>query len=389
MTRRIGIIAGESSGDQLGAGLIRALRDRDPDIRIEAVAGPRMREAGCDVLADTEALSVMGLTEVLVHLPRLLRLRRRIVGHFRKHPPDVFVGIDAPDFNLGVEKRLRDAGVATVHYVCPSVWAWRPGRLKHIRRAADRVLALLPFEPEICRNAGIASTYVGHPMARRIRPEPTTGNARSRLDLPGDWHGAPVIGLLPGSRASEVDRLADLFFRSARLVYRAEPATRFLVPAATPSLRERLEEYRQASVPDLPVRIVDGRAHDVIAASDSVLVASGTATLEAMLAGRPMAVAYRVSPLTYRLLKGLRMVRIEHFSLPNLLAGRELVREFIQDRATPERLAKELAELTEDGDRRRELVTAFDRLGAELRRDSDGLAADAVLELCDRGCGGG
>jgi lipid-A-disaccharide synthase len=376
---RIGIIAGEMSGDLLGAGLIRAIRERHPDAVIEGIGGAQMMAAGCRSLFPMEALSVMGLFEVLIHLPRLLRIRRTIVKHFLADPPDVFVGIDAPDFNLGVERRLKAAGIPTVHYVSPSVWAWRKGRVKTIARSVDRMLTLFPFEADFYRDNNVPVSFVGHPLADMIPARVAAAEARAALHLPAN---TPLVALLPGSRAGEVARLADSFIATVHWCARHRPGVHFAVPLANATTREIFVHALGRHVGDLPVHLIDGNARQVMAASDAVLLASGTATLEALLLKRPMVVAYRLSRFTFWLAK--RLVKLPWFALPNLLAGRALVPEYLQDDATPEALGAALLRCLDDTATRKELLDAFDAIHEQLRRDADHSAASAVLEVAGR-----
>ncbi len=376
---RIGIIAGEMSGDLLGAGLIKALRERHPDARIEGIGGEQMMAAGCVSLYPMEELSVMGLFEVLVHLPRLLRIRRGIVKHFIDNPPDVFVGIDAPDFNLGVERRLKDAGIPTVHYVSPSVWAWRKGRVKSIARSVDRMLTLFPFEAAFYQEHRVPVSFVGHPLADMIPDKVDATAARQALHLPAD---VPLVALLPGSRGGEVARLADTFIATMHWCAHQRPAVHFVVPLANAITRDIFVEALRRHVGDLPVHLLNGHAREAMAASDAVLMASGTATLEAMLLKRPMVVAYRLARLTYWLARLL--VKLPFFALPNLLAGRPLAPEFLQDAATPEALGKAVLQSLDDKQARQSMLTAFDDLHGQLRRDADHSAAHAVLQVAGR-----
>jgi lipid-A-disaccharide synthase len=376
---RIGIIAGEMSGDLLGAGLIRAIRERHPDALIEGVGGEQMIAAGCRSLYPLESLSVMGLFEVLAHLPRLLRMRRELVRYFLSHPPDVFVGVDAPDFNLGIERRLKAAGIATVHYVSPTVWAWRQGRIKNIARSVDRVLALFPFEAAFYRDHAVPVDFVGHPLADMIPERVDAADARTALHLPVD---GPLIALLPGSRAGEAMRLAEVFVATVDWCLHHRPGLHFAVPLANRTVREIFVSALGRHSGDLPVHLIDGNARQVMAAADAVLLASGTATLEALLLKRPMVVAYRLSGMSYWLAR--RLIRLPHFALPNLLARRALVPEFVQDAVTPEALGGALLRCLDDTRARAELVSAFDAIHAQLRRDADRSAATAVLEVAQR-----
>lgn len=380
-TLRVGIVANEVSGDILGAALVNELRALVPHARFVGVAGPRMVEAGCETLFPMERLSVMGLTEVLGHLPELLRLRRQIARHFEADRPDVFIGVDAPDFNLGLERRLRETGITTVHLVSPTVWAWRPGRVKGIRRAVDLMLCVFPFEETFLREHGVPARFVGHPLADQIPMEVDREAARAELGLSGK---GPVIAILPGSRAGEMERLAAPFVESALRCLEAKPDLRFAVPLVSPRLRAQFEVVLQRLAPALPVTLVDGRSRNVIAASDCVLTASGTATLETLLLKRPMVVGYRVHPLTYHLVKGLGLVKVPHVAMANLLAGRELAPEFLQDRCRADLLAPALLGLLNDPRRRSAIAAEYARIHAGMRHDAAREAALAVLGLIGR-----
>ncbi|HEY4128173.1 MAG TPA: lipid-A-disaccharide synthase [Gammaproteobacteria bacterium] len=377
---RIGIVAGESSGDILGAGLIRAVSARRSDVEFEGVAGPLMQAAGCKTLYPAETLAVMGLVEVLHHLPRLLKVRSHLKQHFLSNPPDVFVGIDSPDFNLGLEETLRKQGIPTVHYVSPSIWAWRPKRVFKVGRAADLTLALLPFEPPLYDKHGFKATFVGHPLADSVPAQPDRRGLREELHLPQDQ---PVVALLPGSRRSEVERLGPVFLDTAAWLSQKKPELRFVIPAATPALNQLLKRQARALQPDLPVTLVEGHSHEVLGAADAVLLASGTAALEALLLRCPMVVAYKVSSLTYNLVMGLGLLKIKNVSLPNLLAERDLVPEFMQARANPEELGPAVLKLLDDKQARDMQIRGLQDLTGVLRVGADARAADAVLALAD------
>lgn len=373
---RIALVAGELSGDLLGAGLIRALRRRYPQAVFEGIAGPGMLAAGCSGLFPLERLSVMGLVEVLRHLPELLRIRRALLARWRADPPDVFIGIDAPDFNLPLARRLRAGGVRTAHYVSPSVWAWRQGRVRGIARSVDLMLALFPFEERFYRDHAVPVACVGHPLADEIPLVSDRAAARAALAVTA---AGPVLAVLPGSRHGEVGRLGPDFIAAAQGLAERHPGLQVLLPCATPALRAQLEAQLRAAQAQSLVRLVDGRAREVLAAADLALVASGTATLEAMLVGRPLVMAYRIAPLTYAIAR--RLMKIDRFALPNLLAGRDLVPEFIQDAATPAALCAALdAWLTEPA-RAQAVCAEFARLHAELRRDASEAAATALGAL--------
>lgn len=374
---RIALVAGEASGDLLGAGLVRELRQRFPDAQFAGVGGPQLRAAGLQAWHDCSELAVMGLVEVLRHLPRLLRLRRSLRERLLAWQPDVFIGIDAPDFNLGLERQLKQAGLRTVHYVSPSVWAWREGRAARIGRSADRVLCLFPMEPPIYQRHGVDARFIGHPLADTFALEPDRDGARARFAL---GHDTPVLALLPGSRLGEIRRLMPEFLDAARLVQAALPALQVLVPAANAACREAIEaclgEARPANV-----RVVDGQAHEAMIASDVVLLASGTAALEAMLAKRPMVVGYRISALTYRLVMLLGLMKVNRYSLPNVLANEPIVPELMQGDCTAEKLSAAVMHWFEHPDARAALLPRYRYIHAKLRRDASASAADAVAEL--------
>ncbi|MGA4531765.1 lipid-A-disaccharide synthase [Ectopseudomonas chengduensis] len=372
---RVALVAGEASGDILGSGLMQAIKQRHPDAEFIGVGGARMEAEGLKSYFPMERLAVMGLVEVLGRLFELLRRRRQLARDLIAAKPDVFIGIDAPDFNLGLELKLRRAGIKTVHYVSPSVWAWRQKRVLKIREACDLMLTLFPFEAQFYDEHQVPVRFVGHPLADAIPQQADRAAARETLDLPQD---EPVVALMPGSRGGEVARLGELFLDAAIRLRALRPGIHFLLPCATPERREQLEQMLAGR--DLPLTLLNGRSHEALAACDAVLIASGTATLEALLYKRPMVVAYRVAPLTYRILK--RLVKSPYISLPNLLAERLLVPELIQDAATPEALAQAVAPLIDGGQVQTE---GFDVIHRALRRDASVSAADAVLKLAGRG----
>ena len=374
---KIALVAGEASGDLLGAGLINAIRARVPGATFEGVAGPAMLAAGCERLEDAEALAVMGLIEPLKHVPRLLRLRRSLAKRWIQSPPDVFVGIDAPDFNFGLEKKLRRAGVRTAHYVSPTIWAWREGRVNTVRQAADLVLCILPFEKEVYDSHGIASVFVGHPKADSIPLDIDSVAAREVLGL-GD---APVIAMLPGSRMSEVSRLGPVFAAAAALIRDTQPGAQFVVPAATSKLRGVIEaQLADADVTDA-FRLCDGGSIEVMAAADVVVLASGTAALEAALLCRPTIAAYKVSRLTAMILRLFKLLKTDYFTLPNLLTETPVIPELIQEAATPEAVAAEVNSLLGDAARCEAIANRFAKLRTELALGADDRAAEAVINL--------
>ncbi|SDP92164.1 lipid-A-disaccharide synthase [Ectopseudomonas guguanensis] len=371
---RVALVAGEASGDILGSGLMQAIKARHPDAEFIGVGGARMEAEGLKSYFPMERLAVMGLVEVLGRLFELLGRRRQLARDLIAAQPDVFIGIDAPDFNLGLELKLRRAGIKTVHYVSPSVWAWRQKRVLKIREACDLMLTLFPFEAQFYDAHQVPVRFVGHPLADAIPQQADRAAAREALDLPQD---EPVVALMPGSRGGEVARLGELFLDAAIRLRSLRPGVRFLLPCATPERREQLEQMLAGR--DLPLTLLNGRSHEALAACDAVLIASGTATLEALLYKRPMVVAYRVAPLTYRILK--RLVKSPYISLPNLLAERLLVPELIQEAATAEALAQAVAPLIDGGQVQTE---GFDVIHRALRRDASVSAADAVLKLAGR-----
>ena len=373
----IGMVAGEASGDLLGAALIAALRERSPDTRFVGLTGENMRAAGCESLGDSEELAVMGLVEPLRHLPRLLRLRSRLRQQFLQRRVDVFIGVDAPAFNLGLARYLKQRGLATVQYVSPQVWAWRPGRVPRIAAAVDAVLCLLPFEPQCYAGHAVRAEFVGHPLADQIPPESQRAGARRALGLDAK---DCVIAILPGSRMGEVERLGADFAAAARLLSAAsERPPVFIAPMASPPVAAVFEAQRRAA--GVEIRLLPHRADEALAAADAALVASGTATLQALLHGCPMAVAYRLAPLTAFLVRDLKLVKLRHFSLPNLLAGEELVQEFFQQDVRPAALAAGLHRLLTDVTGNAAMRRRFDDIHRVLRRDAAARAASVVLEL--------
>jgi lipid-A-disaccharide synthase len=386
MSLRIGLVAGEASGDQLGAGLIREIRASRSDAIFRGVGGDEMVEAGLEAWFQAHELSVMGLAEVVGHLPRLLGIRRRLVRRLARWRPHVVIGIDSPDFNLGLEKRMRRRGARTAHYVSPSVWAWRAGRIRRIRRAADLVLCLLPFEPEIYREAGVAAEFVGHPLADRIPQRSDRGAARRGLGLGDD---ETVVAVLPGSRGSEIDHLGADFAGAVAWLHQRRPGLRFVAPMARPGLADAFRGHLRDRAPGVPVLVLEGASREAMAAADVVLMASGTAALEAALIKRPMVVAYRVAPLTRWVLQTFGMVKVDRFSLPNLLSGTDLVPEILQDRVSAESLGAAVIAWLDDEPARRRLLRSFDDIHARLRAGADRRAADAVLALCGAGGGAG
>ncbi|MBI3171002.1 MAG: lipid-A-disaccharide synthase [Hydrocarboniphaga effusa] len=375
---RVALVAGEASGDILGAALIRALRQRFPAASFHGVAGPRMKAAGCEAIESIEALSLMGLAEVLRHLPRLLKLRSRLAQRFIQTRPDVFIGIDAPDFNLGLERRLKECGIKTVHCVSPSIWAWREGRVHGIARAVDLMLCLFPFEQDIYRKHALRAAYIGHPLADELDDRVSAAEARRALGIPQQ---GPVLALLPGSRHGELKYLAEPFVKAAAWLAQRTPGLRFIVPIAKAGLRAEFEAAVRRHAPGLPWQLFDGRSREVMQAADVVLLASGTATLECLLLGRPMVVGYRASALTGFLMLKAGLLKIAHVSLPNLLSEKPLVPELIQAAATPERLGQEVHCLLQHKVMREMQLEQFSTVRKELKRNAALQAAEAISEL--------
>lgn len=370
---RFAMVAGEASGDLLAALLLSALRARWPQLAAAGVGGPLMRAQGFDAWWSSDRLAVNGFVDALGELPALWQLRRRLGARLLAERPALFVGIDAPDFNLGLERRLKRGGLRCVHFVCPSVWAWREGRAARLAASADQVLCLFPFEPALLARHGVAATFVGHPLADLIPPEPPRAAARAELGLSD---ADTVLALLPGSRAAEVTRLAPRFVDAAARLHAQRPQLRFVLPAA-PGMRPLIEPLLAA--PRLPLTLVDGRAHAVLAACDLALVASGTATLEAALFKRPMVVAYHTHALNWWIVE--HFVHTRWASLPNILAGQAVVPELLQHAATPEAIAAELGRLLDDPARQQAMRACFAGLHQQLRRDTARAATDAIAQL--------
>lgn len=375
----IGIVAGEVSGDTLGAGLIRALKQRYPDARFVGIAGPQMQAEGAESLYAMERLSVMGLVEVLGRLRELLHMRAELLSQLVRQKIDLFIGIDAPDFNLGLEQRLREVGIPTVHYVSPSVWAWRQGRVKTIKAAVDRMLCLLPFEKAFYDKHQLDAVFVGHPLADSLPLQPDVAGARARLGVSGD---GPVVAVLPGSRGGEVKYLAPLFVETMKRLADARPGIQFLIPAINPARKQQIEAALAGT--QLPVTLFDAGAgadigRQVMAAADLVLMASGTATLEAMLLKKPMVIAYKFHWFTWLLLSWL--VRTPFVGLPNVLAGRQVVPELLQSNATVEKCVREVSRWLDRPAERAALIADFEDMHHSLARNASEQAAEAVAGL--------
>jgi lipid-A-disaccharide synthase len=370
------LVAGEASGDQLGAALMRAIALKSPGARFAGIGGPLMKAEGCDCWWDTGELSLMGLFEVVSHLPRMLKLRKALVQRVLELKPDIYVGIDAPDFNLGVEKRLRARAIPVIHYVSPTVWAWRSGRVKTIAKSTDRVMCLFPFEPDFYKRHSVPAEYTGHPKADEIPLHVEKTPARVSFGIDPD---KIFIALLPGSRMGEVEKLSAPMLDAAAILQGRYPDAIFLVPAATEIVGQAFKSVL-GGYPGLDCRVIQGQSKEVMSAADVVICASGTATLEVMLINRPMVVCYRVSGMTYRLMKWFRMLKTRYFSLPNILAADLLVPELLQHEVTGQRIADEAARWLGQPALVSDLKMRFDHLHRVLRIDAAATAGDVVLK---------
>lgn len=378
---RVGIVAGEASGDLLGSHLISALRDKLPDVEFVGIAGPKMQAAGAKTLFPMEKLAVRGYLEVLRHFAEILGIRRKLKRYFLTNPPDLFIGVDAPDFNLGLEKTLKSHGIPTIHYVSPSVWAWRRERVKTIAQSVTHILALFPFEPKIYEEAGVSVTYVGHPMADVLPQQPDRAAMRAKLKLPAEGN---VIAMLPGSRQSELHYMAELFIRTAQKIASVEPDVQFLVPLVSRETRDFFETtlYRLNGA-DLPLKILFGHAHAALMAANVVLVASGTATLETALLRRPMVITYKLSRFSAFLMR--RKGYLPYVGLPNILAGHFIVPELLQEDATPDNLAQALLNLLHDVQVQNGLDAEFQHMQESLRQNTAERASEAILNYLPQG----
>jgi len=381
MSIRIGIVVGEASGDLLGARLMTALRAQCGDIEFEGVSGPLMQEAGCKALYDSDRLAIMGVVEILGRYRELRTMRGVLIKHWTDSPPDLFIGIDAPDFNLGLEERLHGKGIPTCHYVSPSVWAWRKGRIKQIKRAVGLVLTLLPFEKKVYDENGIAACFSGHPLADEIPFQVDKSMARSELGLADD---KPLLAILPGSRDSELSFLADEFIATAKLVADSVEGLQCVCPLVKPDQAKLINTLFATHAPELPVKVMIGDARTAMAAADVILLASGTATLEATLLKKPMVVGYRIAAITYAIVR--HMINLKHFSLPNLLADEPRVPEFIQSDLQAHLMAPAVINLFKDKYARQEQIEEFNHIHQVLRCDASSTAARAIVEhfsLCN------
>ncbi|MFL0809793.1 MAG: lipid-A-disaccharide synthase [Agarilytica sp.] len=381
--KRVAIVVGESSGDILGAGLISALKKHFPDCQFEGIGGPQMLAHGFVSHFPMERLAVMGLVEPLKRLPELLGIRKSLKLRYKQNPPDLFIGIDAPDFNLNLEAAIRKNGTITVHYVSPSVWAWRQGRVKKIARAVDMILTLFPFEAKFYDEHKVPVHCVGHPLADKLPIEDASTSARKKLGLDSD---GLYLAVLPGSRRAEVENLAATFIQAAAICKKTLPHLRLLIPAVNELRQEEiqaiLDELNFAGIPQEDIRLSQGDSHDVMAAADVVLMASGTTTLEAMLLKRPMVIAYCVAPLSYWILKCL--VKSKYIGLPNLLANEGLVPELIQGAASPENISEALMEYFQSKEKREAVLSRFRDIHLDLKKNANEEAAKALIELCNQ-----
>lgn len=373
---RIGIIAGEMSGDLLGAGVMAAIRKRRPNVQFVGIGGPAMVREGLDALYAMDRLAVMGVVEVLKRLPELLSIRRDVLSAFAKQPPDIFIGIDSPDFNLRIARELHAQGVKTVHYVSPTVWAWRQGRIHSIKRTVDLMLTLFPFEAAFYEKHAVPVRFVGHPFAHQM--DINIDNALAKRHW-GFQPGDKVLAVLPGSRAGELKFMGPLFIETMRQLLALEPRIRFVIPYANEARRRQFEQQLLDFGVDLPIMGVDGHSREVMAGADAVLATSGTVTLEAALLKRPMVVAYKWGAVSHAIIS--RMVKTDFIALPNILAGERLVPEFVQEQATPEQLARSVLQQLEDIGLRKYLRERFDQIHLALRKDANEEAAAAVLSL--------
>lgn len=376
---RIGIVAGEASGDLLGSHLIEALKKKIPQVEFVGIAGPKMMREGANSLFPIERLSVRGYVEVLQHLFGLLRLRKKLLHYYLNNPPDVFIGIDAPDFNFWLEKKLKRAGITTIHYVSPSIWAWRPNRIQGIKRAVSHVLALFPFEPAIFQKAGIPVTYVGHPLADMLPMIPNLEGARESLKLKASQL---IVTMLPGSRQSEVAQHVDLFIQTAKLILVQYPEAQFLVPLITRETRQIFELALFHEANPLSMQILFGHAHEAIEAANLVIVASGTATLEAALFKKPMVITYKMPTISWKMMKRLQLQKF--VGLPNILAGKFVVPELLQNEATPSHIAMAAINLLTDTKYLAQIQTEFTKIHQALQQNTADKAADVVTSYLKR-----
>ncbi len=381
----IAIIAGEISGDLLGARLIQSLKKHYPNATFEGIAGDEMQQAGCQSLYPMELLSIMGYAEVLSRLPKLLKTRKALIQRWKANPPDLMIGIDAPDFNLKIEKTLYHAGITTAHYVSPSIWAWKEGRVKKMQGAMDLMLTLFPFEVDFYKKHNVPAEFVGHPLADEIPLEPNQLAARQKLSLQEQGF---ILAVLPGSRQGEINKLAPDFIKGANLLQKKHPDWQFVVPMVNKKLEQQFDEIKQSIAPELVITYINGQSRVVMEAADQILMASGTAVLEGMLLGRPMVAAYRVAPFTAHIIRFFKLIKSKYFTLPNNLADDYLVPELIQEELSPENIVLEVEkQLHQSAEAREEILTRFKEIHLQLKQNASERAALALYNLIERNRG--
>ncbi len=378
---RIAIVAGEVSGDILGSRLITSLKKHYPDAIFEGIAGDEMQQAGCVSLYTMDRLSIMGYVEVLPRLFELLKIRKSLIQRWIKNPPDLMIGIDAPDFNLKLEQKLYQVGIPTVHYVSPSVWAWKEGRVKKMKGAMDLMLTLFPFEVDFYKKHSIKAEFVGHPLADEIPLEVDKGEARKALSLPLEPF---ILAVLPGSRMGEIKRISPDFIHALRVLHQQHPDWIFLVPMVNNKVEEAFARIKQEIAPEVPITIINGQSRTVMSASDQILMASGTAVLEGMLVGRPMVAAYRVAPITAKIIRVFKLIKSKYFTLPNNLADEYLVPELIQEDITQENILKEVgAQFNQSEEQRNHMLSRFTEIHIQLKQNASERAAKVLFDLIE------
>jgi lipid-A-disaccharide synthase len=378
---RIVIIAGEISGDILGSRLITSLKKHYPNATFEGIAGEEMQQAGCDSLYDMDRLSIMGYVEVLPRLFELLKMRKALIQRWIKNPPDLMIGIDAPDFNLKLEQKLYQAGITTVHYVSPSVWAWKEGRVKKMKGAMDLMLTLFPFEVDFYKKHKIPAEFVGHPLADEIPLEVNKGNARKELSLPLE---SMILAILPGSRMGEINRIAPDFLQALKLLHQKHPDWLFVTPMVIKKVEKEFNDLKQEIAPEVPITIINGQSRTVMSASDQILMASGTAVLEGMLVGRSMVAVYRVAPLTAKIIRVFKLIKSKYFTLPNNLADEYLVPELIQEDITKDNIVREVeTQFNQSKEQRDYMLNRFNEIHKQLKQNANERAAQVLFDLVE------
>ncbi len=378
---RIAIIAGEVSGDILGSRLITSLKKLYPNAVFEGIAGEEMQQAGCKSLHAMDRLSIMGYVEVLPRLFELLKMRKSLIQRWIENPPDLMIGIDAPDFNLKLEKKLYQAGITTVHYVSPSVWAWKEGRVKKMKGAMDLMLTLFPFEVDFYKRHEIPAEFVGHPLADEIPLDVNKIDARKELSLPLE---PTILAVLPGSRMGEINRIAPDFLQALKVLYKSHPDWVFVTPMVSGKVEKAFSDLKQEIAPEVPITIIKGQSRTVMSASDQILMTSGTAVLEGMLVGRPMVAAYRVAPLTARIIRLFKLIKSKYFTLPNNLADEYLVPELIQEEITKENIINEVeAQFVQSKEQRSHMLNRFNEIHIQLKKNASERAAKVLFDLIE------